>query len=234
MIFFWAIGAALALAVAALIAAPLLGKSPTASAPGRMAALFFLGAAPLLGALIYLRIGEPAALTIAQDEVAAPDEALPQDERREMVNAMVERLAARLDTDPDDPQGWRMLARSYAVLGELENAAAAWREALARSEGSGEDWRAYAGVLLAMRESETSPVRPETRAALLKVIETRPDDPLALFFLGLAASQNDAPADAVDYWTRLRERLPENAPILAQLDAQIEAAQAAMESAGTE
>jgi cytochrome c-type biogenesis protein CcmH len=38
------------------------------------------------------------------------------------VRAMVDGLAARLAEEPDDLEGWSMLIRAYAVLGETENA----------------------------------------------------------------------------------------------------------------
>ncbi len=46
------------------------------------------------------------------------------------IQAMVQRLADRLKVEPDDLKGWRMLARSYRVLGEVEKA----RQAEARLE----------------------------------------------------------------------------------------------------
>ena len=56
------------------------------------------------------------------DDVAAAADMSPE-ERMEMIRGMVEGLAARLEENPDDAQGWRRLARSYAVLGEAEKAA---------------------------------------------------------------------------------------------------------------
>lgn len=44
--------------------------------------------------------------------LSAPNVTDPQ------ILAMVEGLAARLEDDPDDPQGWANLVRSYAVLGD--------------------------------------------------------------------------------------------------------------------
>ena len=44
-----------------------------------------------------------------------------------MIREMVERLASRLEEEPDDLEGWIMLMRSYKVLGDQEgfsNAAA--------------------------------------------------------------------------------------------------------------
>ena len=50
----------------------------------------------------------------------------PQDE---MIRAMVERLAARLQQDGSDPDGWVRLLRSYVVLGESEKARATLTDA---------------------------------------------------------------------------------------------------------
>ena len=40
------------------------------------------------------------------------------DDRSAFIRSMVEGLAARLEENPDDPEGWLRLARSYQVLGE--------------------------------------------------------------------------------------------------------------------
>jgi cytochrome c-type biogenesis protein CcmH len=39
-----------------------------------------------------------------------------------MIRAMVERLATRMKTSPNDADGWRRLAHAYNVLGEPEKA----------------------------------------------------------------------------------------------------------------
>ena len=46
------------------------------------------------------------------------------------VNTLTDRLAARLETTPDDIEGWTLLMRSRVVLGEREVAATAFRRAL--------------------------------------------------------------------------------------------------------
>lgn len=56
--------------------------------------------------------------------VTAADEPLPD------VNTMTDRLAARLETTPEDIEGWTLLMRSRVVLGEKEVAATAFRKAL--------------------------------------------------------------------------------------------------------
>jgi cytochrome c-type biogenesis protein CcmH len=63
----------------------------------------------------------------AEDVAAAA--ALPPAERAAMVRGMVERLAARLQADGSDLDGWLRLLRAYGVLGEPDRAKAAAADA---------------------------------------------------------------------------------------------------------
>ena len=56
-------------------------------------------------------------------------------DQRAFIQAMVDRLAARLRVQPDDPAGWARLVRSYGVLGQEERRAAAAAEARRRFAG---------------------------------------------------------------------------------------------------
>ncbi|MGF1628944.1 MAG: c-type cytochrome biogenesis protein CcmI [Kiloniellaceae bacterium] len=62
-------------------------------------------------------------------DVEAAEEMTPQ-ERTAFIRSMVDQLAARLEAEPADPDGWLRLARAHAVLLEDDNA----RAALARAE----------------------------------------------------------------------------------------------------
>lgn len=52
-------------------------------------------------------------------------------ERQAMIEGMVDGLAARLDAEPSDPQGWERLFRAYMVLGRKDEANAALARARA-------------------------------------------------------------------------------------------------------
>jgi cytochrome c-type biogenesis protein CcmH len=84
-------------------------------------------------------------------DVEAAQEMTPED-RMAFIRSMVEQLAARLDSQPADPDGWLRLARAYDVLGEGDKA----RAALASAEA----------VIAALPEAA-----PE-RAALVQRLET--------------------------------------------------------------
>ena len=59
----------------------------------------------------------------AQDVAAA--QSMSPEERQAMIRSMVDRLAARLEQNPNDRDGWTRLAHAYDVLGESEKAQAA-------------------------------------------------------------------------------------------------------------
>jgi len=62
------------------------------------------------------------------DDVAAAGE-MSADDRGAFIRSMVERLAARLEEDPEDLDGWLRLANAYRVLGEQPQAVTAYERA---------------------------------------------------------------------------------------------------------
>ena len=78
---------------------------------------------------------EPPSAGPSLRDVAAAQSMSPE-ERQAMIRSMVDRLAARLEQNPDDKEGWNRLAHAYDVLGESEKAASA-RTRAAQIQGSG-------------------------------------------------------------------------------------------------
>jgi cytochrome c-type biogenesis protein CcmH len=75
------------------------------------------------------KVGAPSAGPSSQDVAAA--QAMSPEERQAMIRGMVDRLAARLEQNPDDKEGWARLAHAYEVLGETDKAQAARARAAA-------------------------------------------------------------------------------------------------------
>jgi cytochrome c-type biogenesis protein CcmH len=50
---------------------------------------------------------------------------MPPEQQQQMIQGMVAKLAARLEANPGDANGWRQLARAYQVLGEPDKAKSA-------------------------------------------------------------------------------------------------------------
>ncbi len=68
-------------------------------------------------------------------EQMASASSIPPSQQSEMVKGMVERLAARLKSNPKDANGWMRLMRARMVLGDTDAAAQALRSGLAAFKG---------------------------------------------------------------------------------------------------
>ena len=84
--------------------------------------------------------------------VAAPEET---SQVQGMIAGMVEGLATRLKTSPDDPDGWVRLVRAYAVLGETAKRDAAMADATRRYAGQPK-------ILAALRQAAQTPPQQKT------------------------------------------------------------------------
>lgn len=82
---------------------------------------------PLVQAAL-ARVGGNAAPGPSAADVAAAKN-MPAGDRDTMIRGMVDRLAARLKDNGDDPEGWLRLVRAYMVLGETDKAKAARADA---------------------------------------------------------------------------------------------------------
>jgi cytochrome c-type biogenesis protein CcmH len=69
-----------------------------------------------------------------------PDDQTSTGDQQGMIRAMVARLAARLKAQPDDPEGWGRLIRSYAVLGDEPDRMAAMQTAHAEFQTRPDAW----------------------------------------------------------------------------------------------
>jgi cytochrome c-type biogenesis protein CcmH len=147
---------------------------------------------------------------------------LPPEQREAMIRGMVERLAARLETEPGDLQGWLRLGRAYGVLGERDKAADAFDRAAALDPKNPQIPLQAIDALVSGQALE-APLTPRVVALLHKVEALSPDEPEALWYLGLAAAQARKPDAAAGYWKRLLATLPPDAPerktVTAALDA---------------
>ncbi len=138
------------------------------------------------------------------------------EQRTQMIRGMVEGLAARLADQPDDVEGWRMLARSYRVLGENAKAAGAAKQVASRRPDDPTAQLDYAEALLAL-ERDDAPLSAAAVDQLKRVAELDADNPEVLYFLGRAAVEQGEPERARTYWQRLLTRMPADAPQRPQL-----------------
>ena len=174
---------------------------------------------------------DPETVLTAREETAAPGPgreeveaaaAMSEDERQAMIRAMVARLTARLEEEPDDLEGWMMLGRSHTVLGDLDASAQAYARAAALAPGDIDVLTAQADALFALADRDRA-MPGELLPLLRRMLELDPDEETALWVLGAAEAASGDAVAARALWTRLRDRLPEGSEQRAELDRQIEA-----------
>lgn len=139
------------------------------------------------------------------------------------VAQMVERLAARLKTTPDDLAGWARLARSYKVMGRLPEAEEAYARAGRLIESSPDMLADYAD-LLATRAGGNIEGRP--LALVKQALLLEPRHPMALMLSGTAAFRRGNYSEAVTEWDKLQGVFAPGSPDALQAQANIAEARA--------
>lgn len=137
--------------------------------------------------------------------VAARAAPMPANVQAPDVQAMVDRLAARLQKEPGNGPGWQMLARSYAALGRFVDAAAAYRRAALLLPADASLLADYADVL-AM--SQSGSFRGEPVRLIRKALEIDPQHPRALTLAGNEAFSRNDLREALGYWNKALESIP--------------------------
>ena len=132
----------------------------------------------------------------------------PQAGQQLAIEDMIQRLAERLQQQPDDIDGWAMLGRSYFMLNRYAEAAQAYGEANRRAAPPDAGLLVGEGESLAMARDRDLTGRPrELFEAALKV---EPEMGKALWYAGMAAAQAQDFRSARDHWQRLarQDQLP--------------------------
>lgn len=126
--------------------------------------------------------------------------------RLDGVDVMIARLAARLEREPGDVEGWRMLGWSYLRTGRPEQAAQAYARAVALNAGSATLKSAYGEALV---RASGGTVTKQAREIFADVLKADKSDPRARFFVALAKHENGNSRAAIDDWIALLEEAPQ-------------------------
>lgn len=115
------------------------------------------------------------------------------------VAAMTERLAERLKSQPDDAEGWSMLARSYTVQGRFADALPAFKRVV---ELRPRDAQALADYADGLAMSAGKKLEGEPERIIHQALEVDPNNLKALALAGTAAFNRDDYRVAVKFWER--------------------------------
>ena len=142
-------------------------------------------------------------------------------DRQEFINSMVQRLADRLEDQPDDFDGWMRLGRAYGVLRKNTEAANAYGRAVDLRPMDPGPLDAQVAILIKSTTPD-QPIPESTLAIMRKLEALQPDNRQALWFLGRADAAAGRRSKAIIRWERLHDLLPSKSQERARIKAAID------------
>ncbi len=116
------------------------------------------------------------------------------------VAAMVEQVAERMKQNPNDADGWAMLARSYSMMQRNDDALAAYQKAIALGKDDAGLLVDYADTLAVKNQHS---LQGEPMALITRALKLDPDHIKGLALAGADAFERKDFALAAKYWGRI-------------------------------
>lgn len=173
---------------------------------------------PAFTIALYFKIGSPDAVD-GSLAARAPMAAGQMDGQQPSIEAMVEKLAARMQQDPDNGEGWFMLGRSYMALQRYPEAAAAFKE-LHRLAGDEPQVLVIYADALAMVNGGRMSGQPEQ--LIQRALEIEPENKTALWLAGIARAEQGDHQTAIQHWQRLSSLIQDDPDTLAEIQTLIQ------------
>ena len=188
--------------------------APAAAKPSwsLLLGLLVLVLAVAIGGYVYKRSANPP-----QGEEEGADGGANQAQ----VVAMVEQLAERMKQNPNDADGWAMLARSYSVMERNEDALAAYQKAVALRQDDAGLLVDYADALAVKNQHS---LQGEPMALITRALKLNPDHIKGLALAGSDAFVRKDFALAVKYWSRIEQVGPPDNMLVQRVSASLQEA----------
>jgi cytochrome c-type biogenesis protein CcmH len=167
----------------------------------RLSQAFILLCLPLIGLAGYLEIGSPG----TPDAPLAARIENPGDD----VNLLIAKVERHLADNPDDGNGWNVLAPVYFRVGRLDDAELAFRNAV-RLLGPDPERLNGLGETLVTRNDGI--VTEDAAQAFEAARKMEPNNPRADYYLALALEQGGRRAEALKAFQEIAAASPANAP----------------------
>lgn len=136
------------------------------------------------------------------------------------VAEMLPGLRERLEREPDDIKGWRILGRSYATLNRYSEAAEAYKRAYELTKGEDADVLAEYGEAMILNDRST--ITGEAGDLIEKALVLNPANPKALYLGGMKSNiAGDTETARLRFTRLLAMAPPEAVPAIEQILAEI-------------
>lgn len=191
-------------------------EMPKAAAAGRKFAYAVALFIPVGVVAFYFGVGNRGGLAQTLPQMTAQQQGGPMSDQQ--VAANVEKLAKKLEQNPNDAEGWTMLARSYMSMERYSDAASAFEHVTALNSTSANAWADYAEAA-AMANGQRLAGKPTE--AINRALQIDPKHQKSLDLAGSAAFQAGDYKKAIEYWQKLLVLLPPGSEELRSISDQI-------------
>jgi cytochrome c-type biogenesis protein CcmH len=171
---------------------------------------------PIAAGVLYWQLGTPAALSTSTTSAAEESRST-----HEQIEAMIAQVRERLAREPDNAEGWAILARTHYTMGNFSEAAAAY-ERLSTLRLYDADVLADYADALAMSQGRSLAGKP--LQLVQRALQLDPTQWKALAMAGTEAFDRKDYKAAIDYWQRLQNTAPPDSPIAKQIQGSIDEA----------
>ena len=185
-----------------------VGKKSDRATPDRAVVYAVAFGIPLAAVALYLLVGTSAALSEVPQSAAAGNPSAARTQQG--IEANVAALAKRLEQNPNDADGWTMLARSYINLEKYREASDAYAKASALKAQDADILVEYA-FALAMANGRQLQGQPTE--LVRKALQIAPENPRALELAGSAEFEAKNYKQAIAHWQKLLEKSAGNAEL---------------------
>ncbi len=168
---------------------------------------------PALAFVLYWQLGHfDAATGKAMTAVEIPE---GEDRPQMTIEEAIAKLQQRLIEEPDNADGWFMLARTYMTTQQYPQAADAYKTTI---DLVGEEPQLLLRYADALAMTEGGRLTGAAKPVIDKVISLVPDSPTVLWMAGTAESQMGNYTRALQHWYRLLPMLGDEPEASAQLN----------------
>lgn len=189
----------------------------------RMALVLTL-ALPMLALALYVGSGRPLAWMMSSSVGGAQADSVSQ------IHASIAELADKLKGEPDNVEGWLLLARSYQGTGLVAESLSAYARVYDLSPDDPDFLVEYANAL--SRQNGRSLAGKPTEL-LDHALQRAPDNLNVLALSGAAALQRGDAVAAQAFWVRLRDLTPPDSPDRERIEALLVRARGGVADDGT-
>lgn len=136
---------------------------------------------------LYNEVGSPNVQSAAAQADTLPD-----------MDVVMASLRQRLSDNPEDLNGWTMLARSQMTLQQFDGAVTSFERVMELEEGR--NAQTLVDLALAILSRDGTPIEGRTAALIESALALEPNNPAALFYSGVAAANRGDTDLAAGRW----------------------------------